>query len=123
MACLQSHDKAFLRVFFQRYCSNHVKLSKDSLFVALSLLNLVVAKDGTRLEDLYLESLFDLNSYYSYFDKFKAVVLMPSPMEAWCKQIPLWQALADAISDPFGNQEEPHHNMIASLPLNMMIHW
>ena len=48
-------------------------------------------------------------------DEFKAAVLRPSPIEAWCKQIPLWQALADAISGPLGNQEEQPLRAVASL--------
>ena len=110
----QRRDDAFLRVLFQRHCSEDDKLSKDSLFVALSSLNLVAAKDDARLEDLYLE--FDLDSDGRIsFDEFKAAVLRPSPIEAWCKQIPLWQALADAISGPLGNQEEQPLRAVASL--------
>ena len=110
----QRRDEAFLRVLFQRYCSEDDKLSKDSFFVALSSLNLVAAMYDARLEDLYLE--FDLDGDGRIcFDEFKAAVLRPSHIEAWCKQIPLWQALADAISGPLGNQKNQPLRAVASL--------
>ena len=107
-------DEAFLRHLFRRHCSEDNKLSKDSFFVALSSLNLVAAKDrDARLEDIYREIDLDCDGGVR-FDEFKAAVLRPSPIEAWCAQIPLWQDLADAISGPLGNQDEEPLRALAS---------
>ena len=80
------------------------KMAKSSLAQALSELH-VGPSNGETMEEICLafdadrDGLIDLN-------EFVAAALRPSPIEAWCKQIPWWHAIADAIP-PVAHCDQP----------------
>ncbi len=47
------------------------------------------------------------------FDEFRTAALRLSPLESWCKKIPWWQAIADAI--PFGDKDIQPLRSVANL--------
>ena len=103
-----------MRALFQGYHPKNGQISKDSLFDALSSLKLVADKDDARLEELPRVDLDNEDREVRIcFDDFKAAVLRPLPIETWCKQIPLWEALADAI--PCGNQADQQLRVVTKL--------
>jgi hypothetical protein len=79
------------------------KISKDSLRKALIELK-VDGCEGEAFDKIFSE--FDLDHDGQIdFAEFSAAVLKSSYLESWCKRIPWWQAIADAI--PRGGYEQP----------------
>jgi hypothetical protein len=68
---------------------------KSSLALALNELH-VGPSNGETMEEICLAFDVDRNGHIDC-DEFVAAALRPSPIEAWCKQIPWWHAIADAI--------------------------
>lgn len=65
---------------------------------ALSALH-AAPRSGETIEDIRLT--YDTNrDGIIDFDEFAAAACRPSPVEEWCKQVPWWRPIADAIPPP-----------------------
>jgi len=80
------------------------KMAKTSLAQALSELQAAPA-NGETIEEICLAFDADRDGRID-FDEFAAAALRLSPIEAWCKQIPWWHAIADAIP-PLAHSDQP----------------
>jgi hypothetical protein len=70
-------------------------MTKSSLAQALNELH-VGPSNGETMEEICMSFDVDRDGLIDR-DEFVAAALRPSPIEAWCKQIPWWHAIADAI--------------------------
>jgi hypothetical protein len=107
----QRRDEKYLRVIFQDLHPTDEKITKESLISGLIKLN-VGPSCGETDDDIFLQ--FDKNcDGHIDFDEFRTAVLRPSHLESWCKNIPWWQAIADAI--PIGRGEIDPLRTVANL--------
>jgi hypothetical protein len=71
------------------------KISSESLRAALLALKVDICNIEA-FKDFFLRFDLDGDGLIDYAE-FKSAVLSPSTLESWCRNIPWWQAIADAI--------------------------
>jgi hypothetical protein len=104
-------DEKCLRGIFQGLHPSADTITKRSLIKGLTQLN-VGPRNGETDDDIFLQ--YDKNHDGRIdFDEFRTAALRLSPLEEWCKKIPWWQALADAI--PRGGGEIQPLRAVADL--------
>ena len=99
-------DEAFIRQVFDKHADKTAQHPDGGLGVGnlkATLEELGVSGDAQRLlgdMDANSDGVVD-------YDELRAAVDMASPVEAWAKRVPWWQALADAVSVPDAGGEDP----------------
>jgi arsenate reductase-like glutaredoxin family protein len=107
----QRRDENYLRSIFQKLKPTDDKITKESLIEGLKMLNVGPCLEETD-DDIFHQ--YDRNLDGSIdFDEFRTAALRPSPLDSWCKNIPWWQAIADAI--PRGAREIQTLRAVADL--------
>ena len=88
-------DPAHLRSVYDRFRGTSPKMAKTSLAQALNELQAGPSK-GETIDEISLAFDVDRDDQID-FSEFTNAVLRPSPIEACCKQVNFFQAIADAI--------------------------
>jgi hypothetical protein len=110
-AARQRRDENYLRGIFKGLHPTADKITKRSLIKGLTKLN-VGPRNGETDDDIFLQ--YDKNHDGRIdFDEFRIAALRLSPLEAWCKKIPWWQAISDAI--PLADEEIQPLRAVANL--------
>ena len=89
---------------YDRFRGTSPKMAKTALAQALHELQ-VGPSNGETIEDICLAFDADRDGLID-FAEFTSAALRPSPIEAWCKQVDWWSAIADAIP-PVDHSDQP----------------
>ena len=99
-------DSNALRDVYDRFRGTSSKMVKTSLAQALHELQ-VGPSNGETIDEICLAFDADRDGLID-FGEFTNAALRPSPIEAWCKQVDWWRAIADAIP-PVDHYDQPLH--------------